>query len=1182
MDCPTRSRPTGPEVLRGVGSVFAGWALALCPCIALAQGIGVGDTLRLAASVERVRVLGGADVRLAVLNKTVAVDLDEVSVATAVTAIAHEAGLTVGYRDQSLPTGRRVSLKATNITVTDALLVALRGSGLDAVVSTTGVLILVPRGASVAAVRRQAVGRIEGRVTDAQTGQGLRGAAVAVNATNYRARTDEAGRYVIVGVMAGSYNVTARVLGYAPATKSVVVQADSTASVAFVLTQMVATLEQVVTTGAGPQRRIELGNAIATISADSVVRTAPVTNLTDVLSGRAPGVEVVQTNGMVGSGPAIRIRGRGSLTLSNDPIYIVDGVRVDGAPGGQVDPIGGASTTNPTASRLNDLDPDEIETIEILRGPSAATEYGTDAANGVVVITTKRGHAGSPRWSATAEEGLSTMPVHFPDNYYSWGHTTDVTHAATACPLVPFTLFGPPGTPGSTAGECVVDSVTRLQPLNHSATSLFGTGTRGHYELQVAGGGTETQYFLAGGLTNELGALRMPPVEVPLLERERGEAIPRDQLRPNALTGESVRGRVSTGTGGVADLSASAAYINTAQRSPDEVLVLENALIGPGIRDSLGGYAGPPGFGFAAPTNLFPIMGSEGVSRFTGGLSGTWRPVGWLSARSTVGLDDARKTDEVLELPGQGFGVCNGPACTAFGQFGYRSVGLYGTDLYTVDLGAIASAILTQSVSIKTAVGLQYNDRRTHGSAAAATNLALGNPTLNGGTLYNQLEQRDEATTLGSYVEETVGFAERLYLVGAVRVDAGSGFGTSYKAATYPKASASWVVLPEGARASLRLRAAYGQSGVQPPPGSAVQLYTPALGYLAGSSVPGAQLATVGSPGLKPERTREVETGFDLGLFGQRLTAEVTGYSKLSRDALVSVPLAASAGAGAEAQLINVGSVRNYGVEASVTARVLDGRAIQWDVTVSGSDNENRLVTLGQGVSPIDQTATTIPYKQQAGYPLYGYWAYRIHYADANHDGIVEPSEVRQDATASFIGPSLAPRELSLNTGVTLFGGRVRVGGQVDHRGGQYLINWAAYGSDGFQYSRATNDPTAPLARQARAVAKLTDPLFHTNAGYVESAAFTRLRELSLTYLASSRLAAAIRARALSVTVAGRNLALWTKYTGSDPEVNTAAGTNIVTSPGGVPTTALNPDLVADYLSVPQMRYWTLKVNVGL
>ncbi len=1128
--------------------------------------------------------------RAPVFRRRATLELNRVTLVVALDALAARTGIRFSYSPAVLPTDKLVSVSATDITVGGALHEILFDTDLDIQLRPNGLLALMPRPRAgvIAARSRQTTGWIAGRVIDAKTGQGLPGATVVVEASSYRVVAKNDGQYTIRGIPLGSYVVTARVLGYAPSTRRVAV-VDSTAHVDFALSQTAATLEEVVTTGAGPQRRIELGNSIATIHADSVVKTAPVTNLTDVLSGRAPGVDVVQTNGMAGSGPAIRIRGRGSVTLSNDPIYIVDGVRMNGSPGGTVDAFANTVgiTNNPTASRLNDIDPDEIETIEVLRGPSASTEYGTDAANGVVVITTKRGRAGAARWSATAEEDVSKMPVRFPGNYYSWGHTTDASHTSTMCPLVPnlrYASFGLPGYGfGSAVGTCAVDSVTRWQPLNHYETSLFGTGNRSHYELQVSGGAGQTSYFLGGGLTSEIGALQMPNTEAARLARERGEPVPRDQLRPNAVDDKGVRARIATAFGG-ADLTATATYVNNAQRSPDQNSLLLAGLVAAGIRDSLSGYAA--GTGAFLPTATVPgvvlaTTGTEGVSRFTGGLSGVVRSTEWLTGRGTVGLDNANQSDQVITVPGQGLHLCGDPACNTFGQLGYRSLGLYRTDLYTVDLGATATAALTSGVSSKAAIGMQYNDRRTSGSAVAVSNLALGNPTLNGATELSQLERGEEATTLGSYVEETIGFAERLFLVGAIRVDAGSGFGKSYKAAAYPKASASWVVLPEGRHVSLRLRGAYGQSGVQPPPGSTVQLYVPMQTYTAGGPVSSVVLSTIGTPGLRPERTAEEEGGFDLGLFRQRLTLEATGYAKLSHDALVSIPIAGSLGGGA--QLINLGSVRNRGIEMSITARVLDTRPAQWDVTVSGSDNEDRLVTLGRGVSPIDQTSFFLaPYKQQPGYPLYGLWAYRLHYNDLNHDGIIEANEVTLDATPSFIGPSLAPRELAVNSGLTLFGGRLRLGGQVDHRGGQYLTNIGRQEADGYQHSRATNDRRAPLWEQARAVEAINDPLGRTSSAYVEPASFTRLRELSLTYAAPVRLAAALRARTLSVTIAGRNLALWTKYTGADPEVSTAGGVNQITSVTGVPTTAVNPDIVGDDMSVPEMRYWTLKVNVGL
>src|SRR5262249_14215148 len=148
------------------------------------------------------------------------------------------------------------------------------------------------------------------------------------------------------------------------------------------------------------------------------------------------------SSGVSGSGPSIRIRGLGSMVLQGDPILIVDGVRQDNSAGGSTAAINGVGALDvrsvyPSPNRLNDLDVSDVETIEVLKGPSAPTEYGTDAANGVIVVTTKHGQVGRPRWRASAERTVSDLPVHFTDDYYAWGHTTDGTHTPVQCTLVP-------------------------------------------------------------------------------------------------------------------------------------------------------------------------------------------------------------------------------------------------------------------------------------------------------------------------------------------------------------------------------------------------------------------------------------------------------------------------------------------------------------------------------------------------------------------------------------------------------------------------------------------------------------------------------------------------------------------------------------------------------------------------
>ncbi len=1153
----------------GTATLMVALATMLATPLAAQDGGGAAPVVPAVAGQETVA-------RSLVLGRVIALHLDRTPIRAALDTIAARGRLRLNYSPRRLPADKVVTIATDRITIRDAFAAVLDGTGLDVFIEETGRVVLAPvePGAASPTARaghgrmRQAAGNVAGRVTDAATHAPLDQVAVRIEGPGLGAVTASDGRYAIRNIPPGTYRVTARRVGYTPFAQTVTVAQDSTAAADFALAAAPTRLNEIVTTGAGQQRRVELGNAIATINADSVARQAPVTDITDLISGRAANVQILATAGIVGDGPAIRIRGRSSITGSNDPIVFVDGVRVDARPGGVSDVFYNLGAS-PTPSRLNDLNPNEIESIEVLRGPSAATEYGTDAANGVLVIKTKHGEVGPPRWDVGTEQGITTMPATFPLQYHSWGHTTGATPTPVACPVV-----SSYGGPGRDAGTCVLDSITTWQPLDHPATSIFGTGGRHAYNLQFSAGTPRVRYFAAGSVTDELGVLRMPPAEQQRKQRELGSAIPGDARYPNAEHQASLRGQATATLGSNAEASASTAYLATTQRAPDIYNLLVGALVGPGYRDSLSGY-GPVGY---PPGDLLLHHDLESTSRITSSLSATWHPATWLSLRGTAGLDDARRSNLVLLLPNQDESFTG-----FFLPGGYRSTGTYGTGVYTADVGTVVTLPLASWLGSKTAVGVQYYDTRNRGTSIAVTNIGTGNPTLNGGTVYfnDILERADEALTLGTYVDQTLSMADRLYLTGALRLDAGSGFGKSYNSALYPKASLSWVISQEPHNL-LRLRAAYGQSGVQPQPGAALRLYTPSPGYVNGTVLAGDTVSAFGNPRLRPERSSEIESGADIGLFANRLTLELTGYIKTTTDALVNVPIEASLGGGGLQE--NLGKIRNRGVEAAVTAHPVDVRAIGWDVTLSGSVNDNKVVTLGSGVLPIDQSSRyNNPYRQIPGYPLYGFWAQPLTYRDLNHDGIIEPNEFTLGDSVTFQGSSIPIRELSLNTGVSLLNHRVRVSTQIDHRGGQKLVNTAAWFNDWSTSARDLNSPQGvPLAMQARAVeAAINSALFRINSGYVENATFTRWRELSVAYFVPDHLAAAVHARTASITLAARNLALWTHYTGADPEVNSGSSLSYVTLAGRL-TTGLNHDVVADYGAVPQTRYWTLKVALGL
>ncbi len=1104
------------------------------------------------------------DVRTApALQRRVTLEFDRVPLRAALAEIGKQSGLQIGHSPELVSLDRRVSMSASRITVAAALFELLTGSALDVQLAPDGTTLgLVPRAGVRAPRRWQAAGRIEGRVTDARNGQPAPSATVIVEATSYRATTKNDGRYTVAGVPAGAYNVTARLLGHTPLTKPVTVSADSIAHVDFALSEAAAALERVVTTALGDQRRIELGNSIATINADSLVPTAPITNLTDVLSGRAPGVEVLTQQGQVGAGPRIRIRGLSSLTLSNDPIIYVDGARVDNTAGGANGLSQASGIVFPTPSRLNDIDPADIESIDVLKGPSAATEYGTDAANGVIVVKTKRGHAGTPRWEFRGEQGLSNVPAssRFPLLWDAFGHTTDASRTPVSCPRT----F--PNGPTVANGGCVIDSMTTYQPLDHSATTIFGTGTASRLGAQVSGGGQQFQYFLGGGYNDATGVLQLPPFEQAQL-RTQSQTIPGYELHPNAMSQSDIRGRVTTNVGDRADVSYSAAYISNRQRSAADDWVILGAAVGSGYRDSAYGGYGAFG-GLFLPTSAFAILTSEAIKRFSGSASGVWRPATWLNTRATIGIDDGDRIDDSYQHPGPST-IFVGARLPVGSGNGYHGVGRVTTTLYTADLGATATVPLSADMSSKTSTGFQYNVRNQTGTLSRAYGLAA-NGSLNGAAVYATNELDSAARTMGSYVEENLGWRNRLFVTGALRVDAGSGFGSQVNAAIYPKLSFSWAAV-QSAGHRLRLRAAYGESGVQPPNGATLSLYTPTTVLVGGSPVTADTAATAGNTRLKPERSSEFEGGLDAGILNDRMTLELTYYQKLSHNTIVSNTLPGSYGA--TTQYENLGSVRNYGLEGSLAIQVLQTPAVGWDVAVGGSVNQNRLVSLAPGVPPINapQYPIYIQYRHVPGYPLFGYWAPRLTYTDVNHDGIIEPGEVSATASAYYVGSSIPTREITLNSGVSLFHERVRVAGQVDYRGGFKIENELKGAAEGGPSAAAFNDPHASLADQARAIELATTFVPLTDA-YFEDGSFVRWRELSVTYFLPMRLVRALRMRAGSLTFLSRNLALWTRYTGADPEV-----TSVGSMTGGAP-----PDGVYDNGVTPQVRSWAFRINLGL
>jgi TonB-dependent SusC/RagA subfamily outer membrane receptor len=337
----------------------------------------------------------------------------------------------------------------------------------------------------------------------------------------------------------------------------VTVADNATATADFELFRVPTKLTEIVVTPTGDQRRLELGHVTSRIDVDSIAPTAPVTSLTDLLTARAPGVEITEVGGLTGAGQTIRIRGLSSMALSGEPIVIVDGIRQDNTGGGRYSRVFGRAVPGP--SRINDLDVSQIATIDVLKGAAASAEYGTDAANGVILVTTKRGRTGAPEWHASAEQTTTRMPADFPEYYFSWGRRTDDGRSVN-CPF-----HSPLGGPSQLAGTCTVDSVTHFSPFNHRAYTIYGNGSRRKYELSVSGGADAVRFYVSGGLSNETGMIRLPDVFRP---EAAALHVPAGLLRPNEQDQRSLRANVEIRLSPTATATVTGAYMQSQSVSP--------------------------------------------------------------------------------------------------------------------------------------------------------------------------------------------------------------------------------------------------------------------------------------------------------------------------------------------------------------------------------------------------------------------------------------------------------------------------------------------------------------------------------------------------------------------------------------------------------------------------------------
>jgi len=1015
----------------------------------------------------------------------------------------------------------------------------MSATGLWRGVTFAAALALLPLGAAA-----QQVGSVTGQVRDAATAQPLSSAQVQIVSSEQGGLTNANGRFLINRVPVGSQQLRVVVIGYADQVIDINVSADQVTEVMVDMTSEAISMDEIVITATGEQRTRQLANKVSQIDATQFAEGAPITTVSDLLVGKSAGVQIIGSAGTTGSGTRIRIRGSSSISLSNEPVVIVDGIRVDSGSNTNSIGVGGQDT-----SALNDLNPEEIESIEIVRGPSAATLYGTDAANGVIRITTKRGQLGSATFGVYAEGGIIQDNNTYPSNF---GFSPDATEACYAF---------------QTAAGCS-QNLFDWNPLEESISTPFKTGNRQQYGVNVTGGNERLNYFVSGEWETEKGVLTVPEFDNANLIEEFGDAygdLPESLFEPNSLERLSLRANFGGQISESLNFSARTGYISSDLQLPNNdnnVLgLLPSALLGTNDDTADGDY----GYGFFLPSEVNFQDVSQEVRRFTGSGSLDWAPLDWLSARATVGVDQVTRTD-IENLPRERLFFDQTRAV------GTRTVNTARVTNYTFDASASANFQLTDFLSSRTTVGTQYFSNLYTRADAFGADVVSGCSSLTcTASEFSVNETTTESRTLGVFVDQEFGFNDRLFVNAAVRLDDNSAFGADFDAIVYPKIGVSWVVSEEGffpeanVLSSLRLRAAWGASGAQPGPTDALRFYNATAVTVDGQDVGGVSIGELGNPDLEPEQSSEIEAGFDLGLIQDRVNFNLTYYSKTTTDLLIEQPLPPSGGVGDD-RWVNLGEVTNKGWELGLDARIIQTPAVLWDAGVQFASNKNELVELGNlpNGEPIPTIKQGIQWFAE-GYPLGGYWDFPMEYNDANGDGVIDLDEVTVGEEEVYLGSSIPTKDMSFSTSVTLFN-MVRLNALADYRGGYKLMNLTESFRCGFAICEGLYNANASLRDQARALTQ-TFTADATDDGFIEDASFLKLRELGATFFLPENWASAFGATRASFTATGRNLFTLTDYSGVDPEVNqNGSGANFA---------------IRDFLTQPPVRTFVFRVNLN-
>ena len=953
---------------------------------------------------------------------------------------------------------------------------------------------------------------VGGAVTDAQTGQPISGAQVAVRGTGIGTLTNNDGRYVLTNVPAGRVEIRVEYIGYSPQQQAITVTAGETATLNFEMGITAIQLEELVATGYAQQTRREVSSAISSVGTQDL-QNRPVASLDAALQGKAAGVQVIQNAGNPGNGITVRVRGNASISASNQPLYVVDGVPIFREDFGQLG-LGGQDM-----SAITGLNPDEIESIDILKDAAASAIYGSRGSNGVVMITTKRGAAGAPRITVNTSAGFQQAAKKIDMlntaewiEYFSAGMRYDgYTEAEIQEELADYSV-------DPTVDTDWQDEVMRTAPITNSQVSL-------------SGGSDRFKYFLSGTYFDQMGIIIGSGYD-----RAAGrvnldfQATDRFNMTASLALAQEDNDRIES------DNSIVSAVTNAIANEPWVPVTDED-----GNWSDWASYSNPVAVGREDYTNARTL-------RSFGNVTATYGLLSWLNVTGRAGFD-------VLSLREHRWNSPLTPLTYGAGVGGVSRIGNSWGARYLLE-GFVTGNRYFGASEISATVGssVEMDDReesfvRGEGFTSPQLNWPdnAAEVTGYGGTAW-------EHNLMSFFGRMNYVFDERYVINASLRTDGSSRFGENQKFGVFPAASVAWIISNEAFMqdaplfSDLKLRGSWGQTGNEAIGDfQFLGLYgTENYGNGAGTGP-----SNLPNPDLQWETTTEWNLGLDMGLLNDRLGVVAELYNKKTDDLLLDRPVTATSGF--TSVLANVGSIENRGWELSLnTVNLRPARAggVEWTSEFSVTHNTNEVTALYKD----EPFHTGFVNRVEVGEPIGVFYAPKYEGVDPE-TGVAMYTDL--DADGNRVGwttfPGSDDRMIVGTPHPDYFGGlrnSLRFGAVdlmvfFDYSQGAQIYNaMREYSDDGGyfldnKFAVHVEDYWTPENTDASA----PSPSWFGSTGawvpssrWVEDASFIRLNDVTLGFDLPTGANNLLRTQNARFYVSGKNLKTWTEYSGYSPE----------------------------------------------